>query len=181
MRNQLKIILATVLATTTLPLAAQDNTTAPQGGQQMMLNALDSNGDGSISLEEFTGSNAPMLARIDANNDGFVSEEEFLTNFRNMGTMAGAMRQGGGGAAAGGGRGQNLTDAQRAQLRERMEQQARGRFAAMDQDGDQKVSLAEHRRSTFNTMDRNQDGMLSGDELNMQGMGAMRGGRGRNQ
>lgn len=170
MRHLQRLITASMLAALALPVTAQDNA----GGQQMMLRALDSNNDGTVSLEEFTASNAPMMSRIDANSDGLVSEEEFLTNFRNLGTMAGGMRQGGGG---GNGGGRQLTDEQRARVAKRMEEQARGRFAAMDPDGDKQVTVAEYRHATFSNMDQNKDGLLSGDELSMQGRGAMAGGR----
>lgn len=152
----------------TMAVFAQDN----GGGQQMMLRALDSNNDGSISLEEFSSGNAPMMSRIDADGNGFVTEAEFLANFRNMGNMGGGMRQGNG---AGGDR--QLNDEQRQQMMARMEEQAKARFAAMDKDGDNQVSMAEYRAGAFANMDRNQDGMLSGDELTMQGRGAMAGGR----
>lgn len=183
MRHILKLTTVSVAALLSLPLAAQDNA----GGQQMMLKALDSNGDGNISLEEFTRGDMPMLARIDADNDGIVSEQEFMSNFNNMGRMAGgngqgAGRGGNGQSADGGqgaGRGANLTDEQRAQMRSRMEAQAQGRFMAMDSNGDKQVTVAEYRSAMFKNLDSNSDGMLSGDELSMQGRGAMGRGQGR--
>ena len=160
MNRLLREAIPLMLTVLSLPLAAQD------GGDrmQMMLRMLDSNNDGAISLEEYTGTSMPMMARIDADSDGFVSEQEYLSNLRAMGNMAGGQ-----------GRGQQLTDAQRARVTEQIEQRAHERFLAMDSDGDKKVSLLEYRQNSFKMLDRNQDGKITAEELSMQGQGAMRG------
>ena len=153
-----------ILTGLTLPLVAQD------GGDrmQMMLRMLDTDNDGAISLEEYTGANMPMMSRIDADSDGFVSEQEYLNNLQ---TMGGRMRPTPVPDQVGG---RQLTDQQRERIAEQVEQRALGRFQAMDSDGDKKVSLLEYRQGTFKTLDRNQDGKVTADELSMQGQGAMR-------
>ena len=45
------------------------------GGGQNRFNAMDKNGDGKISREEFTGQEA-VFNRLDANSDGFITREE---------------------------------------------------------------------------------------------------------
>src|SRR5262249_34376946 len=110
------------------------------GGGAMVLQrlkAMDKDGDGKVSKQEFTGPEG-LFGRLDANNDGFITKEE-AESFRPAGGL-------GGGAGAG---------------------QGSERFKALDKNGDGKLSKDEFpgRPQGFERLDTNKDGFLSPDEL----------------
>lgn len=53
--------------------------TGPQGMQQQMGGALDTDGDGQISREEFVNAGNTWLPRFDRNRDGVVNAQDFPT------------------------------------------------------------------------------------------------------
>lgn len=121
---------------------------APGGG---MLQRLDTDGDGLLSLQEFQAAGEARFASLDADGDGRVSAEEFA-----------AGRRGPGRAEAG------RADGPRAEHRaERMQQVREQRFASLDADGDGYINRAEFDQqhlARFNALDANGNAVIDADE-----------------
>ncbi len=123
------------------------------------LHALDVNGDGKVSREEFPGPDE-AFQRLDRNHDGVLDEKDLLgpDGERGPDNRGAAGRDGGPGA----------------RMRERMREQ----LHAMDKDGDGRVSKEEYTgRIPFERLDRNGDGFL--DPADAPPEGGPRGERGR--
>ncbi len=115
--------------------------------QDRLVNRLDENGDGLISIEEFQppehGKRSPLM-RADSNDDGVVTVDEL-----------------------------NAANAERlVRMRERMEErhaEAAARLSEhagqLDQDGDGVITEAEARAILFNRLDQDGDGFLTAAEL----------------
>jgi Ca2+-binding EF-hand superfamily protein len=122
---------------------------ATGGGRPALerLKAMDKDGDGKVSKQEFTGPE-PLFARLDADKDGFITQDE-------------ATRLGGGPADAPKPKAEAPKDAPRvgAQLLERLK--------TMDKDGDGKISRSEFtgRPQVFDRLDADKDGFLTKDEI----------------
>ncbi|WP_417808967.1 EF-hand domain-containing protein [Thioclava sp.] len=160
-----KTIIAALLAGTslafTLPAVAQDQATTtdqaqaetpatpPKAGKRAMMNGgnffgfditeIDTNGDGSITLDEIQAKRVADAKALDANGDGMISQDE-LVNF------------------------------ELAKQKARIEARVAQRFAAQDVNGDGELSAAElierpMPTRMFERMDRNNDGALSPDEM----------------
>lgn len=125
-----RYLLGLTLISLTLPALAE-------GGkrQQRLLERLDANKDGTISLEEFQppGKHRGPMEKADSNNDGAVTLEEM----------------------------QAMRAAKMAEHDARMTE----RFTMMDSNDDGAVTQEEARQAMFNHMDVNQDGQLSAAEL----------------
>jgi Ca2+-binding EF-hand superfamily protein len=107
---------------------------------QHMLERMDDNKDGVISMEEFQSPMEGRMSRADADNDGAVTLNEIELH------RAERMAE---------------HEARRAEHVDKMT----ARFQAMDSDGSGGVTPEEARIAAFNHMDSNQDGSLSVDEL----------------
>jgi len=108
--------------------------------QQHMLERMDDNKDGVISMEEFQSPMEGRMSRADADNDGAVTLNEIELH------RAERMAE---------------HEARRAEHVDKMT----ARFQAMDTDGSGGVTPEEARIAAFNHMDSNQNGSLSVDEL----------------
>ena len=134
--------LATSLITTlivALPLSAEADSAKQchDGKHNKFMQFFDANGDGSVTIEEFQGSSKTRFERIDADNNGVISKEEFA-NY----------------------------------MQSRRDDRHKDRLAAMDADKDGQVSKEEFLNASqaraerkFARMDKDDNGLLSGDEL----------------
>jgi len=156
-----KTIIAALLAGSslafTLPAVAQaqaakteqSQAATPKAGKRAMMKdgnvfgfnivEIDTNGDGSISLDEIQAKRAADSKALDANGDGMISQDELVTF-------------------------------QMAKEKARIEARVAKRFAAQDVNGDGELSAAELMArplptQMFERMDRNDDGVLSPDEM----------------
>lgn len=137
-------------------LAADD-----KGQGRNLLERLDTNGDELVSLIEFESRDNNQLAEMDTDQNGVLTVDEFINHRPNMG-----MRMGRGERPEDGQRGQREPDAeQMARMQELRTQRATARFAAMDTDGDEIVTLQEFHAGRFAELDRNRDGVLVAAEL----------------
>jgi Ca2+-binding EF-hand superfamily protein len=134
------------------------------------LAALDTDGDGSVSFEEFAARQADLLARIDSDGDGVLTIDEFL-NAR-PGPGRGGMR------GRGGDNPPSEFDAERrAEMQAMMTQRATERFQEMDLNDDKIVTLDEFQEANFLNLDSDNNGVLTGSELRRQQRGRPGGGR----
>jgi Ca2+-binding EF-hand superfamily protein len=161
---------AASLATSAL---AQQPAAAPEarpGGGRVMMRHLDTDGDGTITLEEFEAVGERNFARMDADGDGRISAEDMNNAREDMMMQHRQQRapdaqgdaRGGGQRGQGGGKGA-------APDREQHRQQIRAqRFAHMDADGDGYISKAEfeqRRKERFSALDANGNGAIEAEEL----------------
>lgn len=142
-----------------LPAAAQDASQA-QGKAAQLFKQADTNGDGSVTLDELKtvlpGMTQERFSTLDRNGDGALTREDL----RSSGARAGA------GAVGARGAGQMLA-----------------RLKQADTNGDQRITLEEAKaafpqvtQDRFNRFDRNGDGVISREDLPSGGAGGARGG-----
>jgi Ca2+-binding EF-hand superfamily protein len=131
--------LALTLALLTLPALAA-------GGklQKHMLDKMDANKDGVITLDEFQPRGQDRMTKADTDHDGAISMAEMRAQ-----------------------QSEKIAEHQ-ARMAERMAGMEE-KFATMDIDKDGKITPNEARQAAFNRMDINQDGQLSADELRRPG------------
>jgi Ca2+-binding EF-hand superfamily protein len=112
--------------------------------QQRMLERMDDNEDGVISMEEFQPPMEGRMSHADTDGDGAVTLAELNQH-----------------------RAERMADkeAQRVDRQTEAATKMAERFQAMDSDGSGSVTPEEARLAAFNHMDRNQDGNLSVEEL----------------
>jgi Ca2+-binding EF-hand superfamily protein len=109
---------------------------------ERLFQKMDTDGDGALSAAEGEAAAEKMFDRRDANGDGVLTEEEYLAD-KEGGRLSADQQQ-------------KLDD-----FRAR-------RFAAMDKDGDGRVSAAEFfaaAQQRFTAADSNGDGRITKDEL----------------
>lgn len=139
-----------------------------QGPRRNILENLDANGDKQISLVEFQNGDNNPLTEMDNDQNGVLTIDEFI-NARpaNMG-----MRMGRGDNAGNAPRGQREPDAeQMARMQEMRTLRATERFTAMDSNGDEMVTLEEFQAGMFAELDRDDNGVLTTEELRPPRMG----------
>ena len=150
--NKIPLVLALGcwgLAATTF---AADGTERGQRG----LAAMDTDGDGSISFEEFSVAQAEFLARLDSDANGVLTIDEFLNG------RAGRRDRGGDSPPA-------EFDAERsAEMQAMMSQRASERFQEMDLNDDAIVTIDEFTKANFLNLDSDNNGVLTGTELRRQ-------------
>ncbi len=134
---------ARIFLTTSL-IAASMTTTALASRADKMLQRIDKNDDGKISLEEFHAREARWIERIDSDGDGAVSLEE-ITQHHSERAMARQAKMA----------------AHRAKAQTALEE----KFAAADTNQDGLVTGEEWRLEAFNRLDEDDDGYLSKKEL----------------
>lgn len=112
---------------------------APKMDSDSRFQAMDTNGDGKISADEYAAGAKAMFDKMDANHDGKVTAAEMDAYHSGMG---------------GSGHMSSMTSADR--------------IKAMDADNDGAVSAAEHAadaKAKFASMDTDKDGFLSKAEM----------------
>lgn len=149
----------TLLAVAATALSFSALAQAPDAGEPQsrdgrgggMLQRLDADGDGVVSLQEFQAAGAERFAALDADGDGRISAEEFAAGRRGPARAAG-----------------DKSDGRHAGPRaERMQQFRAQYFAKLDADGDGYVSRAEfdqQHMARFNALDANGNGVIDADE-----------------
>lgn len=143
-------------------LAADD-----KGPGRHMLENLDTNGDQLISLMEFQDRDNNALAEMDTDGNGALTIDEFINARPTMG-----MRPGRGDRSVDAPDGQREPSAeQMARMQEMRTQRATERFTAMDTDGDEIVTLLEFQAGMFAELDRDNNGVLTAEELRPPRMG----------
>lgn len=81
-----KLFLTTAVFGATLVLVTACKPRGPEGGGPPPFSEFDLNGDGVMTLEEFSeheiphGEHAEVFSMIDANGDGQITEEEFTSH-----------------------------------------------------------------------------------------------------
>jgi Ca2+-binding EF-hand superfamily protein len=150
-----------VLFSTSLTFAQDyppDNEARPEPPRgpmgSLLIKALDSDGDGTVSESEIT--NAPaVLKTLDQNKDGKLDEIEVRPNLGPGGSMRGGPGMRGG---PDGGRGGNVMSAD-----EEVQ-----RYMTLDKNGDNQLSREEvpaRMQGLFSRADRNSDGVITREEI----------------
>ena len=131
-------------------LAADD-----KGPRSTLLETLDVNGDGLVSLIEFQDRENNILAQLDTDANGVLTLDEFINARPDMGRRGNRP-----------GDGQRQPDAEQvARMQEMRTERATERFQQMDTDGDEIVTLEEFQAGNFAELDRNDDGVLDAEEM----------------
>ena len=147
---------------------------------QEAFNAMDIDGDGNISFQEFSENGKNPVERLDSDGDGLVSLDEFLAG------KPEGRRKGRGGRGGDQSNRPQPSEEQIAEMQAMMQERAAAKFEEMDLDGDGLLSALEISESTFLELDEDGNGVLSADELKRPGhrgrgqRGGRRGGPGSN-
>jgi len=139
-----------------------------------VLAELDSNGDGSVNFAEFQERGTESFARIDTNSDGELSIDEFLSSRPGPGMGMGMRNRGNRGDRNGSDDGRpqrEPSEEQLARMQEMMEQRANEQFQEMNTDGDEFISFVEFQEANFLSLDRDNNGALTAEELRPQRRG----------
>ena len=157
--NRLSVVIAmSVLGLSSSALSADED-----HGRNRALSNLDQNGDGSVNFKEFQQRGAESLGRIDSDGNGVLTVDEFLNGghrrgpeSRNRGDDNADRPQ------------REPSEEQIARMQERraeMAELAIARFQEMDANGDETVSLMEFQEANFLSLDSDNNGLLSAEEL----------------
>lgn len=141
-----------------------------------MFKALDADGDGSVTRAEAEAGIAAHFAKIDANSDGYVTREEMQAHHEAQRAEMKARWEARKAEAGtpdrpprGEGRGQRQMDPAKAGERKaKRAEKADERWAAIDTDGDGRLSLAEFtvsRIQAFDKLDADGDGVVTEAEF----------------
>ena len=159
--NKIPLVLALGCLGFAATTFAADGTEFGQRG----LAAMDTDGDGSISFEEFSLAQADLLARLDSDANGILTIDEFLNG------RAGRRDRGGDNPPA------EFDAERRAEMQAMMTQRVTERFQEMDLNDDKIVTLNEFTEANFFNLDSDNNGVLTDSELSRPQRGRPGGGR----
>jgi len=145
----LTILAAAVLSLPLLAAPPEGGPSADRGPQ--MMQGADTDGDGTVSRDEFDAAGAKAYARLDADGDGYVTMDEFIAGPR-MGRQSAGPH----------------SEERRARMQERMELHRAERFVSADANEDAVLSRAEFdaaRRARFEELDSDDDGIVDAAEM----------------
>jgi len=158
-----------------MPLAAQAGPGKGHRGHGAHLMQIDANADGNITRAEAEASIAARFATIDANSDGFVTQDEMKTHHETKRAEMKAKWEAkkAEGEAAGkpareGKPKREKDPAKAADWQAKKAEKSAEHWAAMDTDGDGRLSLAEFTAQHikfFDKMDADNDGTITKAEL----------------
>ena len=144
------------------------------GPGQRSIETLDTDGDGVVSFLEFQEAGTEQLTNLDTDQNGVLTIDEFLNGRPGPGFGSRRNRSGDDQPDREFDEEQQAQRQERmAQMQEMMTQRATERFQEMDADGDEIVTIEEFQEANFVQLDRDNDGVLTAQELRPQ-----RGGRG---
>ena len=115
----------------------------PDGHGRMMIEHLDTDGDGLISIEEFRTPRGRRFEEADLDGDGIVTQAEMTQHHE-----------------------ARAAEHEKERLAKRDKKMARlnEHFAELDLNGDGGVTAEEAKQAIFNRLDKNGDGYISADE-----------------
>jgi len=145
-----------------LALLASSAMAQDHSGDRGPLGMLDSDGDGSISFEEFKASDGEHFDNADTDGDGVLSLEEFMASGPRRGERPA---------------GRDISDERAAEIEARMAERAAEQFAQIDANGDNLLSQLEMQEANFLRLDSDNDGMLTGREIRRMARGPQGGPR----
>lgn len=158
-----------------MPLAAQAGPGKGHRGHGAHLMQMDTNADGNITRAEAEASIAARFAEIDANSDGFVTQDEMKTHHEakraEMKAKWEAKKAEGEAAGKPAREGRMKRDkdpAKAAEWQAKRAEKSAERWAAMDSDGDGRLSLAEFTAEHikfFDKMDADNNGTITKAEI----------------
>lgn len=138
------------------------------GHKGKMMENLDSNKDGKVSLQEMLAQAETHFQKMDANKDGQISQAERQAMWQQRGGKQMGERKGQHqGHRQGQGQGQGQNQGQNQGQMPKREGKHQG-MQAVDSNNDGMISRAEHlaqAQKMFQRLDANKDGVLSQDEL----------------
>lgn len=193
-RTVLALAATTLVATAAAQESPDEDAKDRSGGRMMdrdrgdmMMQHMDRDGDGAISLQEFQARGEQRFEQMDADGDGRVTAEELEAARQQMGQQHRQMRkeQGegrGNGMQHGGGMqhhhgappGARHGGEAAAGREQRRAQRRAQHFARLDADGDGRITEAEfeqHHAERFQALDADDDGVITAEEMSArQGM-----------
>lgn len=158
-----------------MPLAAQAGPGKGHRGHGAHLMQMDTNADGNITRAEAEASIAARFAEIDANSDGFVTQDEMKTHheakraeMKAKWEAKKAEGEAAGKPAREGRMNRDKDPAKAAEWQAKRAEKSAERWAAMDSDGDGRLSLAEFTAEHikfFDKMDADNNGTITKAEI----------------
>jgi len=108
-----------------------------------MMKALDADGDGAVSFQEFQNSPDKRFQRTDINNDGFITLNEMEQHHAER---------------------EAKRETERQSRRHKRAEKLGERFTMLDVNGDGTITLEEAQRGIFDRLDSNSDGVITRKE-----------------